>query len=172
MLASICITAANFCPRGYLQASGQMLPIQIYSAVFSLLGTTYGGNGVTTFALPNLQGRAPVGAGQGQGLNPVQLGEVGGQEQVSIQPNQMPAHTHSVQLRGTAAAGNTDSPVGAVPAKLARSNVYSNAAATDNMGGSAVTVGSAGGNQPLAIRNPYLGLTYCIAVEGIYPSRP
>ena len=171
MLASICITAANFCPRGYAEANGQLLSIAQNTAVFSLMGTFYGGDGRTTFALPNLQGRVPVGVGTGAGLSPVQQGEQAGQEQVNIQVSQLPPHTHSAQLRGTAAAGNTDNPAGAVAAKLARSNIYSNAAATDNMGASAVAVGSAGGGQPVDVRNPYLGLKYCVAMEGIFPSR-
>jgi microcystin-dependent protein len=171
MMASICITAANFCPRGYLPTNGQILSISQNSALFALLGTTYGGNGVSTFALPNLQSRVPVGAGQGPGLNQVVLGEVAGQEHVTILPSQMPPHTHSAQLKGSAGAGNTDSPAGAVPAKLARSNIYSNGAASDNMSASAIAVGSAGGGQPVDVRNPFVGLNYCIAIQGIFPSR-
>ncbi|MBI5258118.1 MAG: tail fiber protein [Burkholderiales bacterium] len=171
-LGSICITAATYCPTNYLDANGQTMAIAQNSALFSLLGTTYGGNGVTTFQLPNLQSRLPLGIGQGAGLSPVQQGEVSGQESVTLSTAQLPAHSHTAQLHGLAAAGNTDSPAGAVPAQLSRSNNYSNAAANTAMGASAITVGSTGSNQPVALRNPYLGLRYCIAIQGLYPSRP
>ncbi|MEY4765726.1 MAG: hypothetical protein RI907_2399 [Pseudomonadota bacterium] len=171
-IGSVCYTAANFCPQGYLPADGRELSIYQYQAVYALLGTTYGGNGVQSFALPDLRGRVAVGTGQRPGALAVTLGQTGGQTQVNIQVNQMPAHTHTAQLKGTAAAGNSDSPAGAVPAKLARSSNFSTGAATDNMSSSAIAMGSAGGGQPLDIRNPYLGMTACIAVTGLFPSRP
>lgn len=171
MLASICITAANFCPRGYADANGQILAISQNAALFSLLGTQYGGNGQTTFALPNLQGRVPVGVGQGTGLAPIQQGEVAGAESVQLSVAQLPAHSHTAQLKGTASNGTVDSPSGAVPARLPRSNNYGTGTADANMGASAISVGTTGSGQPVAIRNPYLGLRYCIALQGIYPSR-
>lgn len=173
-IATVCTTAANFCPRGYMEADGRLLPISQYQALFALVGTNYGGDGRTNFALPDLRSRTPVGASfsNAPGLSPVTLGEKGGVEQVTISAGQMPVHSHAIQLRGTASAGNTDSPAGAVPAKLARSNNYSSAGGDTNMAASAVTVASAGGSQPLNIRNPYTGLLYCIASEGIFPSRP
>lgn len=171
MLGSICIVAYNFCPRGYADAAGQTLSIAQNTALFSLLGTQYGGDGRTTFRLPDLRGRVPVGVGSGAGLSPVVEGEMSGAESVQLSVAQMPAHSHSAQLMGTAGSGNTDSPAGAVPARLPRSNNYNSGAADANMGASAITVGSAGSGQPVAIRNPYLGLRYCIALEGIYPSR-
>ena len=171
-LGAICVMATNFCPSGYGRADGQLLPINQNSALFSLLGTNFGGNGQTNFALPDLRGRSPVGVGQGQGLSLVNVGESGGQEQVSITQGQMPAHSHNTQVRGTATTGNTDSPVGAVAARLPRSNIYSSGAADAAMGSSAVVVGTSGNGQPVPVRNPYLGLTHCIALQGIYPSRP
>ncbi len=171
MLGTICIAAYNFCPRGYTEAAGQTLSIAQNTALFSLLGTTYGGNGQSTFSLPDLRGRVPVGSGQGPGLNSVIEGQAMGAETVQLSTLQMPVHTHAAQLKGTAAAGNTDSPAGAVSAKLPRSNSYSSTDATDAMGPSAVTVASSGGSQPVDIRNPALGLRYCIALTGIYPSR-
>jgi microcystin-dependent protein len=171
MLGSICIVAYNFCPRGYADAAGQLLSISQNTALFSLLGTQFGGNGQTTFALPDLRGRAPVGVGQGPGLSPIVEGEQAGQENVTLTVAQMPAHTHGAQLRGTSSNGNTDSPAGAVPAKLPRSNIYSNGAAGDAMGASALTIATTGNSQPVNVRNPYLGLRYCIALQGIYPSR-
>lgn len=171
-LGSVCMTAANFCPRGYLEAAGQLVSIAQNTAVFALLGTTYGGNGQNTFGLPDLRGRAPIGQGQGPGLSGVVQGEVSGAEQVTLTVAQMPAHSHSAQLKGTASAGTTDSPAGAVPAKLARANNYSGGAADAAMGTSALAVGISGGNQPVPIRNPYAVLRYCIAMEGLFPSRP
>jgi microcystin-dependent protein len=171
MLGSICIVAYNFCPHGYADAAGQLLAISTNTALFSLLGTQFGGNGQTTFALPDLRGRAPVGVGQGPGLSPIVEGQQAGQENVTLSAAQMPAHTHTAQLRGTASNGNTDSPAGAVPAKLPRYNTYSNGAADAAMGASALTIATAGGGQPVSVRDPYLGLRYCIAMQGIYPSR-
>ncbi|WP_249937095.1 phage tail protein [Roseateles sp. DAIF2] len=171
LLGSICLVPYNFCPRGFADASGQILSIAQNTALFSLLGTTYGGDGRVTFALPDLRGRVPLGSGTGPGLGPIDLGQVGGQETAQLTVAQMPAHSHGAQLRGSSAAGNTDSPAGAVSAKLARSNVYSSAGPDTNMSASAITVGSAGNGQPFSIRDPYLGLRYCIAIEGIFPSR-
>lgn len=171
MLGSVCMFAGNFCPRGYAEAAGQILPINQNSALFSILGTTYGGNGQSTFALPDLRGRSAVGVGQGGGLSPVELGEKAGTETVTLNVSQMPVHSHAAVVRGTTAAGTSDSPANAVPAKLARSNNYSSGAADTNLGASAITVATAGGSQPVPTRNPYLGLKMCIALQGVFPSR-
>lgn len=171
MIGSICMVSYNFCPRGYAVAAGQLMPIAQNTALFSLLGTTFGGDGRVTFALPDLRGRSAVGTGQGPGLSAISEGQTGGVESSTLTVANMPAHSHTAQVNGTANAGNTDSPAGAVPAKLARSNIYSSGAATAAMGSSAVTVGISGGGQPVSVRNPYLGLLHCIALEGIYPSR-
>lgn len=173
-IATVCTTAATFCPRGYAEASGQLLSIAQYTALFSLVGTTYGGNGQTTFALPDLRGRTPVGRGQGPGLSDITQGEAAGTETVSLLATQMPPHTHTatVSIRASTANGGTDNPSGAVPAKLPRSNVYTTAAPDTTMASNTVTIGTAGNGQPVPIRNPFLGLRYCIALEGIYPSQP
>lgn len=173
-LATVCMTAATFCPQNTMEADGRLLAIAQNQALFALLGTTYGGNGVNTFALPDLRSRGPLGGGMGAGpgLSPVQQGESGGAERRVIGINQMPMHSHAAQLRGTGGPGNTDNPAGAVPARLARSNIYGTAAADTPMGVSAVSVGSAGGSQPLDTRNPYLGLRFCVVASGIFPSRP
>lgn len=170
-ISQVCLMATNFCPRGTADAAGQLLSIAQNTALFALIGTLYGGNGQTTFALPDLRSRVPVGVGQGPGLSSIVEGQVSGQETTTLTVAQMPAHSHSAQLRGTASAGNTDSPVGAVPAKLARSNIYTSNAADAAMGGSAITVATAGGSQPISLRDPYLGMRYCIVTEGIFPSR-
>lgn len=173
-LATVCMTAATFCPRGYMEADGRVLPIAPYTAVFALIGTTYGGDGRTNFALPDLRSRVPIGAGMGPGpgLANVDQGEAGGVENVTLLQNQMPIHSHAAQLRGVSGAGTTDTPTGASPARLPRSNNYSASATDVNMAASTVSVASAGGGLPFTVRNPYLGLRYCVAMEGIFPSRP
>jgi microcystin-dependent protein len=170
-LGTVCTFGFNFCPRGWTEAGGQLLPIAQNQALFALLGTQFGGNGQTTFALPDLRGRAVIGTGQGPGLSSVIVGQVGGQENVTLTQAQMPAHTHTAQVKGTASTGNTDSPTGAVPARLPRSNIYSNGGGSDATMATTVTIGTAGGSAPVNVRNPYLGMTTCIALQGIFPSR-
>jgi microcystin-dependent protein len=172
MIASICITAANFCPRGYMDAWGQVLPIAQNTALFSLVGTTYGGNGQTTFALPDLRGRFPRGVGSGPGLSPVVEGEMSGQESITLTVGQMPAHTHAVALNASSAPATTTSPAGALPARTPTATKYAQAAPDTALAANAAQAGIAGGSQPVSVQNPYLGLRYCIAVEGIFPSRP
>jgi microcystin-dependent protein len=161
-LASIVLFAGNFAPRGWAFCNGQILSIAQNTALFSLLGTTYGGNGQTTFALPDLRGRAPVSAGQGPGLSNFDLGQVGGVENVTLLTTQMPAHTHSQPA--TNGQQTTNRPNGAMPA---RGGVYANE--SDNSALHATS--SAGGSQPHENRSPYLTLNYIIALEGIFPSR-
>jgi microcystin-dependent protein len=170
-LGTVCTFGYNFCPRGWAPASGQLLAIAQNQALFALLGTQFGGNGQTTFALPDLRGRAIVGVGTGPGLATIDIGQQAGSETVTLNVGQMPAHSHGAVARGTTTNGNTDSPAGAVPAKLPRSNIYSTNAAESALSASAVTIATAGGSQPVPIRNPYLGMTTCIAIQGIFPSR-
>ena len=182
-IGAVCTYGFTFCPRGYAETNGQLLPIAQNQALFALLGTTYGGNGQTTFALPDLRGRSVVGQGQGPGLSNIQIGEVAGTENVTLNQNNMPAHTHSANtavnatLRGTNNAGTADTPSGNVLGKYARTNTYSSGASDVNMGSSAIaatattTVGNAGGSQPFGVRSPYLGMITCIAIQGIFPSR-
>lgn len=172
-LATVCVTAATFCPRGYLPADGRVLSIRDSTALFALIGTTYGGNGITTFHLPDLRGRAPISQGQAPGLSPVVLGQAAGVETVSLNVDQLPAHTHNatVALQAATSNGTTDNPAGAVPARLARSNLYSSAAPDAAMATNTVTVATTGRGQPLPIRNPVLGLQFCVAVQGIFPTR-
>ncbi len=182
-LGSVCTFGFNFCPRGWVEANGALLPISQNTALFSLLGTFYGGNGQTTFGLPDLRGRSIVGQGQGPNLTPIQIGEAGGNESVLLSQSQMPAHTHqafttvNVKLRGTNAAGTTDTPGGNVLGKYARTNTYSTGASDVDMGNTAIaatattTTNSAGGNASFNVRSPYLGMITCIATQGIFPSR-
>lgn len=161
-LGQLMLFGGNFAPRGWALCNGQILAINQNTALFSLLGTTYGGNGQTTFALPDLRGRAPLHAGQGPGLSPYALGQVGGTENVTLLATEMPAHTHAQPA--TAADETTNRPNAAVPA---RGGVYANSPDGSNL---AATT-SAGGSQPHTNIQPYVTLNYCIALEGIFPSR-
>lgn len=167
-IGEIMLFAGNFAPRGWAFCDGQILSISQNTALFSLLGTTYGGNGVTTFALPDLRGRAPVHFGQGAGLSSYVLGQKAGVEAVTLGVNEIPAHTH--QAFADANNGTTDSPVGALPARNpAGMPVYGTTANAAMAAGHLATVG---GGQPHTNLPPYLVLNYCIALTGIFPSRP
>jgi len=167
-LGMIIIVPYNFSPRGWAFCNGQILSIAQNTALFSLLGTTYGGNGQTTFALPDLRGRFPNSSGQGPGLSNYSLGQQSGTETVTLTLNNLAAHTHTFAppcLDGDAAF---TIPTGHVLATTA-ANIYANPSGTDVMAGG--NTGIAGGSQPVPILNPYLTLNYCIALEGIFPSR-
>jgi microcystin-dependent protein len=174
-IAEIVMFAGNFAPRGWAFCQGQIMSISQNTALFSLLGTTYGGNGQTTFALPDLRGRVPVGTGQGPGLPAVNLGQMSGEPTHTLIITEMPAHNHTVatQANVSSAAGNSTNPSGNFPAvSTTRDNVYANASnATMNASAVQTTIGVAGGSQPHNNMQPYLGMNYIIAVEGIFPSR-
>jgi len=187
-LGMIILVPYNFAPRGWAFCNGQILPIAQNTALFSLLGTTYGGNGQTTFALPDLRGRVPLSSGQGPGLSNYDLGQVAGTESVTLTITQMPIHNHPATVGTLAAAanakttaGNTRSPAGALPAMEAAgvTATYNNDGAPPGtqLAANAITVsgapaiGTAGGSQPFDKMQPYLTLNYCIALEGIFPSR-
>jgi microcystin-dependent protein len=164
-LGQIYLVPYNFAPRGFAFCAGQILPIAQNTALFSLLGTTFGGNGQTTFALPDLRGRVPVGTGQGPGLSSINLGELAGSETATLTQSQMPAHGHLAGV-SQAAAGSTR-PANQVPATGPASYGPTPDGSTFNP----AFVQSTGGGQPFSIRSPYLGLNYVIALEGIFPSR-
>jgi len=163
-IAQITLFAGNFAPRGWAFCAGQILPIAQNTALFSLLGTTYGGNGQTTFALPDLRGRVPVGTGQGPGLSNVDLGETGGSESVTLTQSQMPAHSHLAGV--TQAAQAASRPANKVPSA---GGAYADA--SDGSTFNPAHIQNSGGGQPIPIRPPYLGLNYIIALQGIFPSR-
>jgi microcystin-dependent protein len=163
-LGEIRLFPYNFAPRGWAFCQGQILAIAQNTALFSLLGTTYGGNGQTTFALPDLRGRVAVSSGQGPGLSSYTLGEVIGTETVTLTQNQMPMHSHLVNVNGGGAT-TTRAP-GAV---LASGGSY--AAAPDGNTLNPQSIAGSGGNQPFQVIQPLLTLNYCIALEGIFPSR-
>lgn len=171
----------NFAPRGWALCAGQLMPIAQNTALFSLLGTTFGGDGRVTFGLPDLRGRSPVGMGNGPSLTPIVQGEMDGTENVTLLTTQMPVHTHVASAAQSASDANATqaSPAGAVPAitttEDGRTQLNSYDAAANgraSLAPIAVTVQPAGGGQPVPIRNPYLGTNFIIALEGIFPSRP
>jgi len=170
-IGQIMLFAGNFAPRGWMFCHGQLLPISNFSALFSILGTTYGGDGKTTFALPDLRGRAALSAGRGPGLSDHPLGQKSGQETVTLTAAQMPSHSHGVL--GSNEAGNAPSPEGNVwgvsGTSAPPSGPYVNATPDAPMHAGAVA--NAGGSQPHDNMQPFLTLNYCIAVEGIFPSR-
>jgi microcystin-dependent protein len=164
-LGEIRIFPYNFAPRGWAFCQGQILSIAQNTALFSLLGTTYGGNGQTTFALPDLRGRVAVSSGQGPGLSSYSLGEETGVESVTLISTEMPAHNHLVNAANSDA---TDSaPVGNVPAVIP-SGGYTATPTGQMLAG---MVSPSGGNQPHTNIQPVLVLNFCIALQGIFPSR-
>jgi microcystin-dependent protein len=160
-LGEIKLMSFNFAPRGWAMCNGQFLPINQNQALFSLLGTMYGGNGQTTFALPNLQGRVPVHTDNGSFV----LGQAGGESAHTVTMSELPTHTHAVMA--TTAAGTTNVPTGNRFAVEA--NLYAATANQVALVASAVT--TVGGSQAHENRQPYLALTFCIALQGIFPSQ-
>lgn len=171
-VAEIRIFACNFAPNGWAMCNGQIMSISQNTALFSLLGTTYGGDGRTTFALPNLQSSAPVHAGQGPGLSLRDLGENGGEESVTLQTSQMPVHTHTPNALLANPSNNSD-PNGltwANPGGRPAPNYFASAVGTPvTMNASAIA--PAGGSQPHNNMMPYLALNFCIALQGVFPPR-
>lgn len=173
-VGEIRIFAGNFAPVGWALCNGQLLSISQNTALFSLLGTNYGGDGKSTFGLPDLQGRAPLFFGSGPGLSSYVQGEASGQANVSLTVGQIPAHTHSAQ--GTNAPGTANSPGGAVWAtgnQQVRGGgpLYSAQPGTGApMNPSVITL--SGGGLPHNNWSPYLGVNFIIALQGIFPSRP
>jgi microcystin-dependent protein len=183
----------NFAPRGFAMCAGQVMSISQYSALFSLLGTAFGGNGTSTFQLPDLQGRTMIGTGNGAGLSPYTLGQKAGGESVILTQNQLPAHSHPATFASTSTfeasqADGTSRGPKSPPSMLARATdgatpstalphiyVPAGTAPTVPLGGlnvaGTVTVGATGSNVPVSVVQPYLGITMVIATEGLFPSR-
>ena len=164
-LAEIRIVGFNFAPRGWAFCDGQILPINQNQSLYSLLGTTYGGDGRTTFALPDLRGRAPIHVGSSNGTNHP-LGQNSGEEAHTLSAAEMPQHTHSIacsQMLGTA-----DEPGGQFPARAADS-IYGSLANPQAMGSGTIT--NTGGSQAHENMQPFLTLNFCIALQGLFPSR-
>ncbi|HMD00764.1 MAG TPA: tail fiber protein [Ferruginibacter sp.] len=171
-VAEVRMFGFNFAPTGWATCDGQILPISQNTALFSLLGTTYGGNGQSTFALPNLQGSAALHPGQGQGLSQYFLGQEGGEQTVTLLVTEIPVHTHlPVNCK---AAGGLPTPTanmwGTASAAKVAANFYAPAAGSSPIMNPAAS-GLTGGGQPHNNMMPYLTLTFCIALQGVYPPR-
>jgi microcystin-dependent protein len=183
-LGEIRMVGFNFAPSGWMLCNGQTLAINAYAALFSLLGTTFGGNGTSTFQLPDLQGRVPVNVGNGAGLSPVVWGEVFGQPQVTLNQSNLPAHAHTITPPATNSAGTSTTPGGQSPAQEvttvtlspsqsfhanAETKGYGAAVAGQNL--AAYSSGLTGGNTSVNIQPPSLGIYFIIAYQGIFPSK-
>ena len=168
-LGEIRIFGFNFAPYGWAQCNGSLLSISQYTAVFSLVGTFYGGNGTSTFGLPNLQGSLAIDQGQGPGLNDYIIGETGGSQYVTLLLNQIPQHTHAIYASAT---GNEANPTNAAFGGAARGHTGAYAATGTSVASmNAGAVSTAGGGQPHDNMPPYLVMNFCIALTGIFPTR-
>jgi len=176
-IAQISVFGCNFAPQGWALCQGQVMSISQYTALFSLIGTYYGGNGQTTFALPDLRSRAPIGFGQGPGLSNYAIGETGGQETVSINTSSYPTHTHGLFAGASPATANT--PGSSIEAEGQQTGgrggtvnlaLYSASGTRTTLAPAALTA-AAGGGQPHNNLQPYLTLNFCIALNGIFPAR-
>ncbi|WP_151089230.1 phage tail protein [Hymenobacter baengnokdamensis] len=161
----------NFAPKNWAFCNGQLLSINQNQALFSLLGTTFGGNGTTTFGLPDLRSRVPVGVGQGPGLQNYLQGQAGGTETVTLLTTQLPAHQHSITGTLQASSDQEDQEPTGNFLSVGDAKQYSAGPATVAMASITGTTANAGGNQPHENRSPALGLNYVIALNGVYPSR-
>ncbi|MBK8564070.1 MAG: tail fiber protein [Saprospiraceae bacterium] len=174
-IAEIRLFAATFAPRNWMYCAGQTLSIAQNSALFSLLGTTFGGNGTTTFGIPDLRGRTAISPGQGAGLSSYQLGQAGGVENVTLNINQLPAHQHTSNLLASSNASSGGDPsgkfIGAGSRTNPNPNVFSAGTPDAPMAPGSVSSDPTGGGQPHSNAQPYLGMNYIICQYGIYPSR-
>lgn len=167
-VAEIRIFPFNFAPKGWAWCDGQLLPISQNTALFSLLGTNYGGNGKSNFALPDLQGRAPMHPGQGPGLSLHDLGETGGSDTVTLIESEIPAHSHAVNISISPAAGRD--PTNAVLSRSRNAMAYQTTASQPTSLASQALL-PAGGDQPHNNMQPYLTFYFCIALQGVFPPR-
>ena len=176
ILGSIIAFGGNFAPSGWAMCQGQLMPISQNTALFSILGTIYGGNGTSTFGLPDLRGRVAINYGQAPGLSNYDLGEVAGTSVLTLIPNNLPPHTHPVKANitpGAAGSANSASPINSVYGTSGSKKLY-NAAGSVNMASyqAGLTMQTAGGSQPFSIQRPILAITYIIALQGVFPQRP
>ncbi|MFO0909470.1 MAG: tail fiber protein [Isosphaeraceae bacterium] len=165
-IGEIALVGFSFAPIGWALCNGQLLPIDQYDALFALIGTTYGGNGTTNFAVPDLRGRVPIHIGQSSGLSNYVLGQKVGVESVTLGLINLPAHSHTLSAVG--GVGSTSSPVGAIWAASSTGDpIYQTATPNRTLG---TALQSTGGGAAHSNRQPYLGLNYIIALEGIFPT--
>jgi microcystin-dependent protein len=165
-LGEIRMFGFNFAPTGWASCNGQLLSIDQNTALFALVGTYYGGDGMSTFGLPDLQSRVAINQGQAPGLSYYDIGETGGAETITLTLPEMPEHTHAVGANG--AAGTSDRPAGNVPART-KASAYGSAPDGTTM--NAGMIGNAGGSEPHQNLQPFLVVNFCIALQGIFPSR-
>jgi microcystin-dependent protein len=168
-VAEIRMFGFNFAPTGWAQCNGQLLPLSQNTALFSLLGTFYGGDGKSTFALPNLENSVPMFWGQGSGLSLYDLGQQGGSETITLLETEMPSHNHFVQCCPNLIAGDTNIPPGNAIAKSSNGNAYAPAASLTQMAFQSLPV--AGSSFPHNNLMPYLVVNFCIAMQGVFPPR-
>jgi microcystin-dependent protein len=168
-VAEIRIFPFNFAPKGWAFCDGQLLPLSQNTALFSLLGTTYGGDGKSNFALPDMQGNAPMHPGQGPGLSLHDLGETGGSETVSLLESEIPAHSHA-QMAASVSATKSD-PTGNSFARVSGATPFLPPAGAPLAQMSDNVIAPAGGDQPHNNMQPYLTLSFCIALQGVFPPR-
>ena len=171
-VAEIRIFGFNFAPRNWAQCNGQVLPIQQNTALFSLLGTTYGGNGQTTFALPNLQGSAACSSGQGTGLTFRSLGETFGSPTVTVSVQELPSHSHAFNGRNSSSGQTVDAPTAGchLSRTIGQADFTNTTAPATTL--APQSIGPSTGGQPHANQHPYLAVNVCIALTGIFPQRP
>lgn len=168
-IGTIMMFGGSFAPKGWALCNGQLLPISQNQALFSILGTTYGGDGQTTFALPNLQSRIPIHAGQGPGLSNRALGQTGGSETVTLTINNLPAHNHAINVKSDGGNSNTPNNNFQAGDNDTTAKPFAAGKFDATMDPNALT--TVGGSQPVAIESPYLVVNFIICLEGIYPSR-
>jgi microcystin-dependent protein len=168
-VAEIRIVPFNFAPKGWAFCDGQILSISQNTALFSLLGTTYGGDGKSNFALPNMQGNAPMHPGQGPGLSLHDLGETGGSDTVSLLESEMPAHSHAQMASNQ--PGEDASPANEALARSVGASLYQSVTNQNIVQLAGQAIAPAGGDQPHNNLQPYLTLNFCIALQGVYPPR-
>ncbi len=170
-IGQIQMVGFGFPPRGWANCDGQLLPITQNTALFSLLGTTFGGDGRTTFGLPDLRGRTAVHPGTGPGLSTIRWGQKGGNEATTLLADHMPNHTHTATLHASSGSGTAATPASGVLAGTRRDRDYSTVTPNVTMAANAITVSPVGGGQSFSIRDPFLGIYHVIALRGIFPSR-
>jgi len=175
-IAQISCFACSFSPRNWAYCNGQLLPISQYTALFSLVGTFYGGNGTTNFALPDMRGRSPMHWGSPPGLPQTDLGEVQGSEFVTLLTSNLPQHNHAISVANAPVGGAGErtaapTPTSYLSASQVPNEVYQNAPSNTSALFSPRAVGVVGNGQPHENRQPYLVLNLCIALEGVYPAR-
>lgn len=169
-IGQIMMFGGSFAPRGWAFCDGQLLSISAYSTLFSILGTTYGGDGRTTFALPDLRGRGPIHEGTGPGLSLVRLGQKGGLEHVTLNTTQIPSHSHGHSVAASSPiprGGSSSTPIGNY---WAEEGAYSTSKNT-TMAADAISINNTGGSRSHENRSPYLAVNFIVALTGIYPSR-